>query len=380
MNKNISSYKIKISGLNLHHVLEYFESKNIPLYNISRDSTTTLYIEISAKDFKTFKKSELYRKYKVEIVKYKGLANIARSIFTKIGITLGIITCLLCCFTFTNNVTEIILCDTSHVCANGENCIYSSKNKQKLFEILENNGIKTGAKKSSLINSRDLEKILMLNFKQVAGATLRIEGVRVYLDIVEAKLNTSTKTRLVAPASGIILSTDVTSGKLLVKNGDIVLAGDTLVEQENGKDVCASIKIRAFYHDTYIYNENQTTYKQSGKTKVVNNIELFGLKLNSNNNVGYTLYESQTKCNYLFFNLILPIKVRRTTYKELIAETTKVPYDDIKDKINNQLKDKLLTTLPTDADVKNTTFTTSKEGTRVRIDCYIEALIEIDTK
>ena len=150
-----------------------------------------------------------------------------------------------------------------------------------------------------------------------------------------------------------------------------------LTEEETNKNVVASAVIRTFYHDSIIYNELQTEYKRTGRILTKNNISLWGINFNSKTRNKYKLYESETHQRYAFLNLFLPIKIEQTVYYELEKEETTIPFQDMETLLKSDLQTKTLAIIPTNAEVKNTTYTTHQEGTRIRLDCYIETFLTI---
>ena len=73
--------------------------------------------------------------------------------------------------------------------------------------------------------------------------------------------------------------------------------------------------------------------------------------------------------------MFLPIEVKTTTYIELVKKETFIDYLSVKELIQKDLEQKTKQHIPQGAEQKNTTFTTVREGSRVRTDCYVEVLL-----
>ena len=377
MNNFSTKYHISISGLNLHHIISYFEHEKFKIKDIKREDKT-LSCVIRKKDFLKFKKSPLFSSYNVSILNIQGLDSFFSWLTKKIGLILGITICLLSTLNITNKIQSITIISDGHTCQNKDDCIFNEQNINKIHTILKENNIYEGATISSLPQSKNIEQILMKEFKQVSGVNLTRRGVFLYIDIIEGTLlNPSTSNKLIAEENGVILNINVTSGKQLVKPGDIVLRGDTLVEQENNNKVVATATIRSFYHETTIYNENQIKYLRTGKSISLNDISLFGLQLTSSNKNMYNLYESETNYRYAFLNLFLPIKIKETIFYELKKNETIIPFEDVSETTKEDLKSLTLKQIPSTAQIINTTYSTHQEGSRTRLDCYIETHLTI---
>ncbi len=378
MNKLTSKYKITIRGLNLHHVLAFFEHEKMEVLDLQRLDDKALTCVLSKKDYKKFRKAPLSSTFKISVDRTYGLDKHIKTFISNLGIVIGILICLFSVITITDRVLVIHINTQNHICTNGEECIFKEKNLEALKQALTENGVKEHVKISSLPSPRQLEQKLMLQFNQIAGVSLTQKSVHVYVDIIESKLpTTQDKYSLVAPENGIVISTNITSGNSNVKIGDIVLKGDVLVSSLDSKPVTATIVLRTFYHESVIYNENQVKYQKTGRTYNSNSISFMGLSTNSSTTPPYSLYESETNNRYAFLNMFLPIKISNTTYYELEAVDIILPFTEEETNIKEKLTDQTRLLLPSNAEEKNVTFVTYQEGTRYRVDCYIETYLTI---
>jgi len=375
--QSFSTYKISVKGLNLHHLIDYFQKEKIHLIELERINQKHLTCIISKNDYLKLKKTELFKSYKIRIENRFGLESYSRKILTKIGLILGIIVCLFTILPFTNSICDVYIPHKNHTCSNGENCIFTENNIKLLNESLNSLGIYKGAKINKLISNTEIKHKLMLEYKQISDVSIQRKGVCLYVNILESKLPTNqTAQNLIATEKGIVIKTDVTSGKLKVKIGDVVLKGDTLIEN-TGNPACGTITLRSFFNESIIYNEEQTNYKRTGKSKTFNNISFFNLSSKSKNNINYQIYETDSSVFYPFKNNLLPIKIHRTTYYELEKIINTIPFDLVKDSLYEKLREQTRLKLPINAEEKNTTYTLKQEGSRYLINCYIEAYITL---
>ena len=371
-------YTLSISGLNLHHVIEYFEREHFHAKNLSRTDKNTLFVTLPKSEYKKFRSENFARTFRIKIIKRSGNEETISSLLRHIGLFLGLIVAIASVVLCTNRIFAVELCEENHTCKNQQQCIFYGENKNKLLESLKGLGIAKGKSLPLRNSNREIEQKLIRQFKQISGVTIRQNGVKIVVEIKEATLREEEHiSNLVSPVSGVIVTSTINSGKSHVKNGDIVLKGQTLVSPENNKNVSASFEIRTFYHETMVYSDNITSYKKTGKKYTINNIEFFGLKLKSNKKQPFKIYEAKTTKRYMFYNLFFPFTSTSTTFEELKKEETMVPFEQVEDILKQKLYAETKTNLPSNVEEKNKTFATFKEKDKTRLDCYIEAIVTV---
>ena len=372
-----SLYTITIEGLNLHHVMTFFNKNNIVLKNVKKTSTKTITLTINKRDFKLLKNSELYNNYTIKIIHECSHISKLKFFAKKIGLILGIIIMLFFTQTTTSKIQNIYIPHENHTCSNAENCIFTKENINKLSQILKDIGIYSKMSCYSIPNSRTTEQYLMKQFPQISGVNLQKNGTNLYINIIEANLNIQDAKNIISPYNAIIISLDITSGSTNYKNGDIIKKGEILVSSTNNNPAVATAKLRVFFNDSNVYNENQETYIRTGKTQTNNSLSIFGLSLKSLKPPNYKYYEKSSKKYYSSLNMLLPIKINKTTYFELEKIDTFIPYKNQETLIKENLFENLKNTIPNNAEIKNATYTTVREENRVRTDCYIETILTI---
>lgn len=371
-------YTLSISGLNLHHVIEYFEREHFHAKNLSRTDKNTLFVTLPKSEYKKFRSENFARTFKIKIIKRSGNEETISSLLRHIGLFLGLIVAAASVVLCTNRIFAVELCEENHTCKNQQQCIFYGENRNKLLESLKDLGIAKGKSLPLKNSNREIEQKLIRQFKQISGVTIRQNGVKIVIEIKEATLREEEHiSNLASPVSGVIVTSTINSGKSHVKNGDIVLKGQTLVSPENNKNVSASFEIRTFYHETMVYSDNITSYKKTGKKYTINNIEFFGLKLKSCKKQPFTIYEAKTTKRYMFYNLFFPFTSTSTTFEELKKEETVVPFEQVENTLKQKLYAETKANLPSNVEEKNKTFATFKEKDKTRLDCYIEAIVTV---
>lgn len=378
---NKTYYSLSVSGLNLHHVVEYFEREHFHVQNLSRTDKNTLFVTLSKSEYHKFIAENFAKTFQIKVVKIEGAQKTTSSFLRHIGLFLGIVISLFSVCFCTNRIFSVEINQTAHTCKNQEQCIFSESNKKALLEKLASLGIAKGKSNHIKLSNREIEHVLMQEFKQISGVTIKQKGVKVYITIQEATLPEGEHvSSLVSPVSGVVVTNNVVSGIAKVKNGDIVLKGQTLAVPEDGKTVSATFEIRTFYHETMIYSENVISYVKTGKKKTRNSIEIFGLKLKNNKKCPFALYESTKIKRYAFYNLFLPIVCTSETFEEIEKQETTVPFQEVENALKQKLYLQTKALLPLGVQEKNTTFATFQEKDKTRLDCYIEAIIKVESE
>ncbi len=368
---------ITATGVNLHHLIAFFETEGYNATNLTRKSQKELSFCLPKKEYKRLKKEQIFALYKFKVQSARGITQVARTIFARSGLFIGCILVLLTTINITNRVQVISFNSAGHTCQNGDHCIFRGENFERLQEVLKLNGVEVHSRKDSLPKSRDLERVLMREFKQISGASLQVVGVKANVVINESKLPASFLTDdIVAPMNGIVVSIETISGKAKVKLGDVVCAGQTLVEAQNVQ-ARANITLRTFFHEATIYSENQLTYTRTNKKITKHELSVFGMNFSKGATCNYSLYETEVSIKYVFYNFFLPLKTKSTTFYELEATEVFVDFESAKPQVEKELEEKTRALLPHNAEYKATTFATFREGARVRVDCYVEAYLKI---
>lgn len=377
---NKTYYSLSVSGLNLHHVVEYFEREHFHVQNLSRTDKNTLFVTLSKNEYHKFIAENFAKTFQIKVVKIEGAQKSTSSFLRHIGLFLGIVISLFSICFCTSRIFTVEINQTAHTCKNQEQCIFSESNKKALLEKLASLGIAKGKSNHIKLSNREIEHVLMQEFKQISGVTIKQKGVKVYITIQEATLPEDEHvSSLVSPVSGVVVTNNVVSGIAKVKNGDIVLKGQTLAVPEDDKTVSATFEIRTFYHETMIYSENVVSYVKTGKKKIQNSIEIFGFKLKNNKKCPFALYESTCTKRYAFYNLFLPIVCTSETFEEIEKQEGTVPFQEVESALKQKLYLQTKALLPLDVQEKNTTFATFQEKDKTRLDCYIEAIIKVDS-
>lgn len=206
----------------------------------------------------------------------------------------------------------------------------------------------------NVIKTKDVEVGLVNSFEEISFASCIIKGQTLVINIKEKLLPEQIYgdfEPIKALKDGKITEINLVSGTLCVKVGDIVKAGDVLVEpytldtSGNIKQVEANAEILA-----EVYNEGSCDHyekyieiKRTGKTVIQNDITLFGLNIYTFKQENkFEMFEIETEEVSLIKNLFLPFKMKKTIYYELEKNLIESKFEDVKSEMVEKARQKAL--------------------------------------
>lgn len=345
MRKNNSNWaRLKIKGSNTNLIINNCVKNDIELQNVYRPSNQELEITLSDNNLKKFKNLDL-ENYEVTTLSTSLKQKFIHFLIFRIGLIIGVVVSIILMFFMQNRLININIY--------GLNTIQREEFIDKINEY--------GIKRFSLMNfdKSDLEKYLADNFDLsfvsiiTKGNTLIISAKEELPDINKSYVP------ITAEYNMIIKEINVFAGTSTKKIGDVVFAGDILVEPyeyiSNEKisiTPCAEIRGEVYFSASYNFVAEEEVQVRTGNSKIIN----FGMNIGK-----YKLLENKTDCpfeNYeveeidsLITNYFVPIHVRKTIAYELTTETVTKNFEDEKDNIINKIKDEAYSQVPSNLNV-----------------------------
>lgn len=345
MRKNNSNWaRLKIKGSNTNLIINNCVKNDIELQNVYRPSNQELEITLSDNNLKKFKNLDL-ENYEVTTLSTSLKQKFIHFLIFRIGLIIGVVVSIILMFFMQNRLININIY--------GLNTIQREEFIDKINEY--------GIKRFSLMNfdKSDLEKYLADNFDLsfvsiiTKGNTLIISAKEELPDINKSYVP------ITAEYNMIIKEINVFAGTSTKKIGDVVFAGDILVEPyeyiSNEKisiTPCAEIRGEVYFSASYNFVAEEEVQVRTGNSKIIN----FCMNIGK-----YKLLENKTDCpfeNYeveeidnLITNYFVPIHVSKTIAYELTTETVTKNFEDEKDNIINKIKDEAYSQVPSNLNV-----------------------------
>lgn len=335
---------ISVEGYFIERFINMCISKGILLWNIKRDKSTYLQTNISIRDFKKIKYVVKKTKCKVCIKRKRGLPFLLNK-YRKRKI-----------FALTLLIILVAIISVSQFIWNIEVQGIERIDENELLESLKEKGIVVGVRKSEIDTNEIIRKI-RLERDDIAWMSIDLSGTNVIIKVVENTekpeiIDEDEYCNIVSNKAGVITKISAKSGTALVKEGDVVKEGMTLVGGwMEGKYTGmryvhsdAEIEARVWYEasQTLMYEEEENIYTNNVEKKYYIKINNFRINLYKTlpNFEKYDTISTGKKIQ-IFPDFYLPIELGIDEYQEI--ETKKVAYnrDELRNLIIENLESQL---------------------------------------
>ncbi|MFI3209752.1 MAG: sporulation protein YqfD [Peptostreptococcaceae bacterium] len=326
-------YTILANGIGIEKFLNYLIRNNIKVYNVKRLGDTKIQFNVSREDFKEFKKIYKGSSFDVKVKQKVGLPFIMITIYKNKMMWIGAIISLFILMATSQFVTDV------HIQV--PEGIKIDELREELYSI----GLKPGINKKD-IDRKNIRDEIMIKFNDIAYISINVKGTNVFVTVTKKAETLESKEdsnfcNVIATKNGIIEEVIARSGTTVVKEGDIVKAGDVLVTGANTKsppEIWASTFYEVVESDTY----NDSVKEKTGKKKNVFTLKFYDEEFTIRRNIGFNNYIIENnEYEFSFGNYTFPLKVEVSTFYESID--TSVEKD--KEKLKVDLKEKAMNEL-----------------------------------
>ncbi len=335
--------KLKIKGVNQERNFSDLANK-YPLFKIKRFSQTEAQFSVYLKNEKAILKNLNKYGFHVESIKRFGLLYRLK----KFAMSWGIISALFFGLVFFILNSFFIF----QINIIGEERLTSAQIENCLFE----SGLKKYALKSN-VNTKDLEKELIKKLDDLSLVSIIIKGNTLIVSVKEKILNEEYEnsgkfTPLEAKFSGEITKITLIQGTLKVKVGDIVHAGEILVEpfiidlsgNKRGVKAEAEISARVWLCAKEEHYNSRIETVRTGKQIRFINLKFLGLNLTNTHvkDAPFKSFETVTKTTCISYFNFLPIYREEILFFETKIEIIEQPFLEHKEQIIEKAKQKSL--------------------------------------
>lgn len=357
--------KIKIEGFNLNRIIDYLISKNILLTNLKINKKLMTFF-IKKCDLIWLDKICKFEHKRYLILHEFGVVNFLKSLHNYLGCFLAIIVTVIYIYSFGSRIFKINILNSSQI----------NFDLNLVADYLKRKDIDVGVNKYNISNKK-LENEIVNNIDGVSGCFVGFNGgvlnVEIYPKNPKEEVN---KIGLYSKFDAVISEIDVYSGSSNYSVGDVVKLGDLIVSSNENVD--AKVKGKVYFSSTKIYNQRKQNKVFSGKYTLLRNVNLFNINLiKSRNTCNYSKYLEKNCVFYLFDKYLIPIKINETYCFEYDILEEFVEFEKVETEIKKQLYDEVILKIPEKAEIENCTYSIVKEGDLVRIDCYVEAIVDL---
>ena len=310
---------IVVEGYYIERFINICNSRQIFLWNISKDNSITLYASIEAKRFKDLKDICKRTKSKVKIKNKKSFPFTVkkykkRKVF--LILLLIIILAIIALSRFIWNIEVEGNVDIS---------------KEEIMQLAEEYGLTIGASKGK-IDTKEIINNIRLERDDIAWVGIDIKGTNAIIKIVEADekpeiVNEDEYCNIVADKDAIITKVSAQNGTPLVKEGDVVTKGDIIIAgwlegKYTGRQYVHSqgeVQARVWYTTTEKIALKETKKIETGNIENKYSVKINNFQINLHKSLpNFQKYDTieENKKLRLFSNFYLPLELVTYTYKE----------------------------------------------------------------
>jgi len=339
---------LDIHGVNLKRLIKTLYKNKIDIFHLVFLDHKNLEITINYNNLKNIK--PLLKDYNYKIKSRYGLNFFKNYLFSHLGLIVGAVCFIVILFLNSNFLSQIYITGNSRISNN------------EIISFLGQQNIKA----NTFFNTFDINEIenkLESNFDDISLVSVIKKGTNLIINIKEKIYveDVLSRTDIICGEDGKILELNVIQGTSNYKVGDSVKKGDILVNGYNlvgeSKVECkaiANIKMQVWYSSSITFNEEEVITKKTGKVISNSYFQIFNKKfLAKTHKVDFKNYIKEEKTQYLFNNLIVPIKLYTQKFYEIEEILQKNDFSSQKDAIIEKAKLQAQNLVPTNLEVIN---------------------------
>ena len=333
--------KFKIKGLNQEKNLNIL-SKKINVYDVVRIEKNLSTLKVKYHESKKAKKILLELGYEILLEENHGFSPLFFKIFGNISVVSAFV------------LATILYAIQSPIIWKYQVLGQDKLSAQEIVDFVKENYSSNKLK----LSTKQVEGGIYHNFEEISFVSVIIKGQTMVINIKEKLLPEEIYgdfEPIVAEFDGKVKNIELVSGTSCVKIGDYVKKGDILVEpnyidsfgQEQKVKADAKITLEVYAVGEYTHFEERVEVKRTGRFVIIDEVQLFGLTVYTNKEENtFSMSESEVKFKDISKNLLLPLKLKRTTIYELEKEYITEKYQDAEEKILQKAREKALENSP----------------------------------
>ena len=351
LNYILGYVRITVEGYYIERFINICRNNKIIIWNLKRDKSVRLNLNIGIKDFKKIKKIAKKTKCKVKIIKKKGLPFLFNR-YKKRKIFFGFLLLIL-----------VLIGISSNFIWNIEIKIENAEQLDNIYEDITSAGLETGKMKNK-INTKEIINQIRLKRNDIAWMGIELKGTNAIVKLVKAEskpdiVDEEDYCNIVSDKVGVITKINAKNGTLAVNVGDTVKVGTVLINGwMEGKytgiryvHAKGEIEAKIWHTKNKRINYNTTERKETGNLENKYSLKLNNFKINFSKKLSkfkiYDTIETENKIK-LFSDFYLPISVIKTTNKEVeeiqktyeTEEAKNIGIEQLQQELDDEIVDK----------------------------------------
>jgi similar to stage IV sporulation protein len=372
--------QILVKGLNLDRVFKLLKTRKIELKRIQKLSHKELTFFILAKELKQVTAVLNEYNYDVLVKARYGYPFFLHFLSHRVGLLVGgalftILTLFLSTFVWNVEVYGL-----------------ETLQKNEIINTMRESGVAVG-QQVTLQQVEQIENALQNTYQQISMISVMKKGTTIFVNLKEERIpavmvQKDNSQPLVAQFEGVITKLNVVQGTPVVKVGDTVKAGDTLVEAYftnlSGRTIkctpIADVVAKVWFSETVQFDTKKIEWIETG-----NWVEKSVLSLGKqqfivrNHEPEYENYKVKTSSKFLFSNNFIPLKINKIKYCELTSIVIEQNFDENKEKLEQTALILAKEKLPSNITPQKEFTTIQKNGTMYLVSAYLECELTIQT-
>ena len=382
LNYILGYVRITVEGYYIERFINICRNNKIIIWNLKRDKSVQLNLNIGIKDFKKIKKIAKKTKCKVKIIKKKGLPFLFNR-YKKRKIFFGFLLLIL-----------VLIGISSNFIWNIEIKIENAEQLDNIYEDITSAGLETGKMKNK-INTKEIINQIRLKRNDIAWMGIELKGTNAIVKLVKAEskpdiVDEEDYCNIVSDKVGVITKINAKNGTLAVNVGDTVNVGTVLINGwMEGKytgiryvHAQGDIEAKVWYTKSTKILYNTTERSETGNIENKYKIKFNNFEINLSKRVSkfkiYDTIDAEKKFK-LFSDFYLPITLIKTTNKEEKEETKNYDFEQAKNLGVQQLEEELNKNITDSNKIVNKNINTYEKEDGLEVVVTYEVLENIGT-
>jgi len=371
---------INLKTADYEKTLNLLRRKNIRIWDIEK-SDEGIKFKILYEDYKKY--TEIVNNQNYELINKKGVSLKYKDLKLRKGFIAGIIILIFCFFIFSSLVFNIEVVGADNNLSN------------QIINILNENNISM-PQVSSTLNDKNIETILLKNLDNLKFVEAYIEGSKLIIFVKEKEnenieLKNNEPSSIVSTKNAIVNKIITKNGQTVVREGDVVYEGQTLVmgivKKRNSEEFMMVPSDGTIYGKTYYKFELKEEKARNVLISTNKNKKSYFIKINDKNLkiIGDT--KPFENYNYREEEIRIPIISRFTNISFLIGKYYEekqeiINIDEItaQNKMKIKLYDDLIKMCSNDSKILNTSFDFQDDEKNYYLNAQIEVIEDIGKK
>ncbi len=373
---------IEAEGYFIERFINICNNKKIFLWNMKRNHSTIIKVNIGINDFKKIKEIAKKTKCRVKIQKKRGIPFILHKYKKRKIFAILFILLIATAITLSNFIWNIEVVGNERI------------STEEILKDLTESNLKIGTSKINL-NTKNIVEKMRLKREDLAWIGIELQGTNAIVKVVEADLKPEIiqeqeYCNIVATKEGMIVKVNAQNGIAVVKEGDLVTKGTVLIQgwlegQFTGiryVHATGEVQAKVWYSQKVKVPLKQSKKVKTGKEESKYSVKVNNFEINLIKGVpkfqNYDTIETSKKLK-LFSDFYLPIEIKQKTYQEYEEQEVSYSKEEAKN-IAIKQADEVLKEQIKDNKIINQKINTEKLENNIEVEVIYEVLEGIGAK